>query len=103
MLYEVITNLVGKGTFKGSDNTTPFVGEKNKLHTEEEVRFETILPKNLKSTVVKALIKAHPYEEVAYDFVITSYSIHYTKLYESLFPVPHGKDAQIPSRYQRAY
>jgi len=60
-------NLVGKGTFKGSDNTTPFVGEKNKLHTEEEVRFETILPKNLKSTVVKALIKAHPYEEVAYD------------------------------------
>ena len=39
-------NLEGTGTFRGGDDTNPFVGEKGKLHYE---------------------IEAHPYEEVAYD------------------------------------
>lgn len=59
--------LEGKGSFRGSDDTEPFVGEKGKLHLEEETRIEVILPKYLKRNVVSALLNAHPYEEVAYD------------------------------------
>lgn len=60
-------NLAGTGTFRGNDLTNPYVGEKNQLHFEEESRIETIFPKHLQSRVIQALLKAHPYEEVAYD------------------------------------
>jgi dinuclear metal center YbgI/SA1388 family protein len=60
-------NLSGEGTFRGDENTNPYVGEKGKIHTEKEMRIETILPSHIKNRVIKALIKAHPYEEVAYD------------------------------------
>lgn len=60
-------NSKGDGTFWGNDNTNPFVGEKGKLHTEPETRFETIFPKHIEAKVISVLIKAHPYEEVAYD------------------------------------
>jgi dinuclear metal center YbgI/SA1388 family protein len=61
-------NTEGVGTFMGNEDSNPFAGEKGKLHYEGETRFETILPKHLKSKVLKALINTHPYEEVAYDF-----------------------------------
>ncbi|HAM09102.1 MAG: Nif3-like dinuclear metal center hexameric protein [Bacteroidetes bacterium GWE2_41_25] len=57
----------GKGSFRGGENTNPFAGEKGKLHFETEIRFETVLLSHLKDKVIKALIEAHPYEEVAYD------------------------------------
>lgn len=57
----------GTGSFRGNENSNPFVGEKGKMHFENEVRFETILYSHLKGRVLKALINAHPYEEVAYD------------------------------------
>lgn len=57
----------GTGSFRAGHNTNPFVGEKGKLHYEEEIRLETVFPKYLQQTVLSALIKAHPYEEVAYD------------------------------------
>lgn len=60
-------NSNGFGSFRGGESTDPFVGEKGKIHLEREIRFETILLSHLKDAVVKALIKAHPYEEVAYD------------------------------------
>ncbi|PWD99916.1 Nif3-like dinuclear metal center hexameric protein [Marinilabilia rubra] len=60
-------NLEGQGSFRAGENTNPFVGEKEKLHFETEVRIETILPEYLKGKVIAALKKAHPYEEVAYD------------------------------------
>ena len=60
-------NITGQGTFRGDESTNPFVGEKGKLHFEEEVRIETIFTKHLENNVVQAMIKAHPYEEVAYD------------------------------------
>ena len=60
-------NLTGEGTFRGSENTNPFVGEKGKIHFEKEIRIETIVPKVLARKVVIAMLKAHPYEEVAYD------------------------------------
>ncbi len=60
-------NLEGKGSFRAGNNTNPFVGNKGEIHFENEVRVETIFPKYLKNKVVSALIKSHPYEEVAYD------------------------------------
>jgi len=57
----------GKGTFRGSQSTIPFAGEKGKLHTQTEIRFETVLFSHLKDRVINALLSAHPYEEVAYD------------------------------------
>ncbi len=60
-------NIKGNGTFKGNENTNPYVGNKGKLHVEPETRIETIVPAHKLSGVIRAMIKAHPYEEVAYD------------------------------------
>lgn len=62
-------NTPGEGTFKGSDATKPFVGEPGKPHTENEIRIETVFPAWLEGSLVKALLAAHPYEEVAYDII----------------------------------
>ncbi|MFW5644395.1 MAG: Nif3-like dinuclear metal center hexameric protein [Bacteroidota bacterium] len=60
-------NLEGKGSFRAGDESDPYIGEKGKIHFEDEIRVETIMPFHLKNKVVSALLKAHPYEEVAYD------------------------------------
>jgi len=60
-------NVAGQGSFRGNDQTNPYVGEKNQLHFEGETRIETIFPKHIQSQVIKALLSSHPYEEVAYD------------------------------------
>ncbi len=60
-------NANGTGTFRGNEQSNPFVGEKNELHFEGETRIETIFPKHLQGKIIQALLKAHPYEEVAYD------------------------------------
>jgi len=58
----------GIGSFRGSETSNPYVGEKGKIHFEKELRFETILYAHLKNKVIKALVDSHPYEEPAYDF-----------------------------------
>ncbi len=60
-------NVSGTGTFRGDENSDPFVGKKNEDHSEQEERIETIYPKHLEKNILKALLDAHPYEEVAYD------------------------------------
>ncbi len=60
-------NINGEGTFRGNKDTNPFVGQSGELHTENEIRVETIFPSYLKGKIISALLKAHPYEEVAYD------------------------------------
>ena len=64
---ETSFNLTGEGTFRGNEETHPFVGEPGKLHFEREVRIETILPSFREQEVVKALLHTHPYEEPAWD------------------------------------
>lgn len=59
----------GEGTFKAGDGTKPFVGEQGLRHTEPEHRLEVIVPVHLQATVLDALRQAHPYQEVAYEFV----------------------------------
>ncbi|GAB7386337.1 Nif3-like dinuclear metal center hexameric protein [Bacillaceae bacterium] len=60
-------NVEGTGTFKPLAGTNPYIGEQGKLERVEEIRLETIVPHGLVNKVVTAMIKAHPYEEVAYD------------------------------------
>ena len=60
-------NASGEGTFRGSENSNPFIGEKGKLHFEKEIRIETIYPVYNEKAILTALLEAHPYEEVAYD------------------------------------
>ncbi|NLM51488.1 MAG: Nif3-like dinuclear metal center hexameric protein [Firmicutes bacterium] len=57
----------GIGTFLPREGTDPFLGEKGKLEKAEEIRLETIMPSAIRKRVVQAMLKAHPYEEVAYD------------------------------------
>ncbi|MGN6294845.1 MAG: Nif3-like dinuclear metal center hexameric protein [Chitinophagaceae bacterium] len=62
-------NSDGTGTFTAGTGTHPYVGEIGRQHQEKETRIEVIFPSYLESAIVAALIKAHPYEEVAYDIV----------------------------------
>ena len=57
----------GTGTFLPGDGTNPHIGSSGKLEAVSEVRIETVFPAELERKVVQAMIKAHPYEEVAYD------------------------------------
>ncbi|HOE38881.1 MAG TPA: Nif3-like dinuclear metal center hexameric protein [Bacteroidales bacterium] len=60
-------NLQGEGSFRASNNSNPFVGQIGETHFEKEVRIETIYPKYLRNKILQAILKSHPYEEVAYD------------------------------------
>lgn len=60
-------NMKGEGSFRAKEGTNPFCGQIGDLHTEPEVRIETILPLSLKNSVTKALFSVHPYEEPAFD------------------------------------
>ncbi len=60
-------NTAGNGTFRGNDATQPFVGTPNQLHTEAEIRIETVFVAHLQGKIISTLLKNHPYEEVAYD------------------------------------
>jgi dinuclear metal center YbgI/SA1388 family protein len=59
----------GAGTFKAGEGTDPYVGKIGERHQEKEGKIEVIFPANLEGPIIKAMIAAHPYEEVAYDVV----------------------------------
>lgn len=59
----------GIGTFKPETGTHPFIGEEGKLEMVNETKLGTIVPQSLLNKTIKALIKAHPYEEPAYDII----------------------------------
>lgn len=59
----------GTGTFKAGAGTKPFVGVTGERHEEKEMKIELIFPAYLEASLIRSLIAAHPYEEVAYDIV----------------------------------
>ena len=61
--------VAGEGTFKGDENTTPYAGKPGERHSEKETRIEIIFPGWIENAVLKAMIAAHPYEEVAFDVI----------------------------------
>ncbi|APY07885.1 Nif3-like dinuclear metal center hexameric protein [Winogradskyella sp. J14-2] len=60
-------NLEGKGTYRGNEESNPTIGEKGKLHTENETLISAVFAKHLESKILKTLFNTHPYEEVAYE------------------------------------
>ncbi|WP_184664482.1 Nif3-like dinuclear metal center hexameric protein [Texcoconibacillus texcoconensis] len=60
-------NTQGTGTFKPGDATNPFIGEQGEMTFVSEVKLESVFPASKQKQVLKAMEKAHPYEEVAYD------------------------------------
>jgi dinuclear metal center YbgI/SA1388 family protein len=59
----------GTGSFRGSDGTDPYLGQPGKYEEEGEFRLETVVPAVSLAKVVARMLKAHPYEEVAYDLI----------------------------------
>lgn len=71
-------NIDGIGTFMPREGTNPFIGSLNKLEKVEETRMETIVEKRNLNRVLNEMIKAHPYEEVAYDiYPLENISVQY--------------------------
>ncbi len=67
-------NVEGTGTFKAEEGADPFAGEVGKRHEEKEMKIEVIFPGFLQDKLVREMIKAHPYEEAAYDiFSLANY------------------------------
>jgi dinuclear metal center YbgI/SA1388 family protein len=62
-------NTEGLGTYKAGTGAHPFAGKIGETHTEPELKIELVFPTWLKNEMVKALLTAHPYEEVAYDII----------------------------------
>lgn len=62
-------NSNGEGTFRAGEGATPFAGTIGSRHTENEVRVEVIFQSWLERGLIKAMLAAHPYEEVAYDII----------------------------------
>jgi dinuclear metal center YbgI/SA1388 family protein len=59
----------GTGSFKAGEGANPFVGQVGQRHYEKEIKTEVIFPAFLHQQIVQALIKVHPYDEVAYDII----------------------------------
>lgn len=57
----------GVGTFKGSENSKPFIGRKNNYEKVEETRLELLVDNWKLNSVINRLRKVHPYEEPAFD------------------------------------
>ena len=57
----------GVGRYRGNEKSNPTIGKAGE-HTEvEEEMIEVLLPRSIVKSVVEAVKKVHPYEEVAFD------------------------------------
>jgi len=61
--------VLGEGQFRPLDGSNPFLGEQGAEEHVPEYRVEMICRDEIVENVKSALIKSHPYEEPAFDFV----------------------------------
>jgi dinuclear metal center YbgI/SA1388 family protein len=60
----------GNGTFRASATANPTIGTaRGEREAVAEQRLEVLVEKHLERKVLKALLHAHPYEEVAYEMI----------------------------------
>jgi dinuclear metal center YbgI/SA1388 family protein len=59
----------GVGTYKPDENANPYEGSAGNRSEVEEIKAEFLVENCCLSNVISAMIKAHPYEEVAYDIL----------------------------------
>jgi dinuclear metal center YbgI/SA1388 family protein len=57
----------GNSTYNGKEGAQPTLGEIGIQHREPETQIHITFEKRLESKVLAALLKSHPYEEVAYE------------------------------------
>ena len=57
----------GTGTYRPEEGSKPFFGTIGAFEKVEEYRLETIVSEKSLNRVIREMIKAHPYEEPAYD------------------------------------
>ncbi|MEO4052279.1 Nif3-like dinuclear metal center hexameric protein [Solibacillus sp. CAU 1738] len=57
----------GEGRFRALEGANPFIGKLGEVIVEPEQKIEVIFPSSQKNRILKAMLKAHPYEEPAYD------------------------------------
>lgn len=74
--------LAGTGTFFGTDDTHPTVGQKGRREEVSEWRLEVVVPEGKVDAVVAAMRSTHSYEEPAFDVY-------------PLRPTPTGGDGRI--------
>jgi len=58
---------IGVGRFKPNNKAKPHIGKANQLEKVEEERIEFVCSRNKAKTIITAIKKVHPYEEVALD------------------------------------
>ncbi|MFO7815764.1 MAG: Nif3-like dinuclear metal center hexameric protein [Halanaerobiales bacterium] len=85
----------GEGTFLPGEDTTPHLGKKGELKEVNEIKIETVVPENKVDNVVKGILKAHPYEEVAYDI----YKLPYQSQYKGLGRIGELKETINLKKY----
>jgi len=66
----------GDGTYRAGEGANPFAGHVGEDHSEPEIRLEAVMPAHLSPACVRALLAAHPYEEVAYDIIALENDYH---------------------------
>ncbi|AJF05677.1 Nif3-like dinuclear metal center hexameric protein [Geoalkalibacter subterraneus] len=59
----------GTGTFRPGAAANPFIGQIGRRETVSELRLETVVPREYLIRVLQKMLKAHPYEEPAYDLI----------------------------------
>lgn len=59
----------GTGTYRPGEGSHPFRGRTGETERTGEVRLETIVPRHRLNRTVERMLKAHPYEEAAYDLI----------------------------------
>ncbi len=58
---------LGLGTFKPLEGSDPHIGTLGELERVEETKLETVVSQSNLHKAINAMLKVHPYEEVAYD------------------------------------
>jgi len=81
----------GTGTFLPLDGAQPFIGSNGVVEYVDETRLETIMPEKISRRVLKAMLKVHPYEEVAYDLyhlINSGHSMGLGRVGKMISPMP---------------
>lgn len=68
--------VTGEGRFRPLEGAHPVIGRVGDLEQLDEVRIEAVLPRTRRAAVVRAMLAAHSYEEVAFDVIELSDAGH---------------------------
>ena len=59
----------GMGTYRALEGAKPFIGTVGENTRQAETKIEMVFPAWKQRDIIRALMAAHPYEEVAYDII----------------------------------